>query len=179
MGAALKLLIHGPAHLYVLLFGLLSAVLQVFMRYARYVSVLNWLASRCSLMSPAPSWWTSPGLGGLGHLWPPISLKADYAMAIVAVFGTTISPYLFFWQAESEVEDQKERDGAAPLIRAPQQAKSEFARMRLDTYIGMAASNIVALSIVITTAATLTPRASPTSSRRRRRPKPCVRSPAR
>ncbi len=156
MGAALKLLIHGPAHLYVLLFGLLSALLQVFMRYARYVAVLKWLCLAllsyvaCAFVVDVS--WASVAWG---ILWPPISLKADYAMAIVAVFGTTISPYLFFWQAESEVEDQKERDGAAPLIRAPQQAKSEFARMRLDTYIGMAASNIVALSIVITTAATL------------------------
>jgi hypothetical protein len=76
-------------------------------------------------------------------------------MAIVAVFGTTISPYLFFWQAGQEVEDTKEEAGARPLIRAPEQAEGEFIRIRIDTYIGMGISNLVALFIVITTAATL------------------------
>ena len=76
-------------------------------------------------------------------------------MATVAVLGTTISPYLFFWQAEQEVEDEKERLGARPLIRAPEQAQSEFARIRIDTYLGMAISNVIAFFIVVTTAATL------------------------
>ena len=87
--------------------------------------------------------------------WPPLSLNPDYLMAIVAVFGTTISPYLFFWQAGQEVEDTKEEAGARPLIRAPEQAQGEFTRIRIDTYIGMGLSNLVALFIVITTAATL------------------------
>jgi len=86
---------------------------------------------------------------------PPLSLTSDYLMAIVAVLGTTISPYLFFWQAEQEVEDSKERMGARPLIRAPEQAKTEFSRIRIDTYLGMAISNVIAFFIVITTAATL------------------------
>jgi Mn2+/Fe2+ NRAMP family transporter len=76
-------------------------------------------------------------------------------MAIVAVLGTTISPYLFFWQAGVEVEDTKEEAGARPLIRAPEQAPEELNRIRIDTYIGMGISNLVALFIVITTAATL------------------------
>jgi Mn2+/Fe2+ NRAMP family transporter len=76
-------------------------------------------------------------------------------MAIVAVLGTTISPYLFFWQAEQEVEDEKERPGARPLIRAPEQAPDEFSRIRLDTCVGMAISNLIAFFIVIATAATL------------------------
>jgi Mn2+/Fe2+ NRAMP family transporter len=88
-------------------------------------------------------------------IWPPLSLKAEYLMAIVAVMGTTISPYLFFWQAQQEVEDTKEEPGARPLTRAPEQASGEFARIRIDTYIGMAISNLVAFFIVITTAATL------------------------
>jgi len=71
------------------------------------------------------------------------------------VLGTTISPYLFFWQAEQEVEDERERSGARPLIRAPEQAPAEFERIRIDTYVGMAISNMIALFIVITTAATL------------------------
>ena len=76
-------------------------------------------------------------------------------MAIVAVFGTTISPYLFFWQAGQEVEETKEDPDARPLIRAPGQAEGEFNRIRIDTYIGMGISNFVALCIVITTAAAL------------------------
>jgi len=92
---------------------------------------------------------------GWAIVWPPLSINADYLMAIVAVFGTTISPYLFFWQAGQEVEGTKEDPGARPLICAPRQAKGEFSRIRIDTYIGMAISNFVALCIVITTAAAL------------------------
>jgi Mn2+/Fe2+ NRAMP family transporter len=86
---------------------------------------------------------------------PHISLKAGYLTVVVAILGTTISPYLFFWQAEEEVEEVKERDAAKPLERAPEQAKPEFGRIRIDTYLGMAFSEIVALFILITTAATL------------------------
>ncbi|SEH41233.1 NRAMP family divalent metal transporter [Magnetospirillum fulvum] len=156
MGAALKLLIGGPAHLYVVLFGLFSVGLEIFARYARYVSILKWLCLSlfsyviCAFVVKVP--WTEV-------VWavitPPLSLSADYLMAIVAVLGTTISPYLFFWQAEQEVEDSKERLGARPLIRAPEQAESEFSRIRIDTYLGMAISNAIAFFIVITTAATL------------------------
>jgi Mn2+/Fe2+ NRAMP family transporter len=86
---------------------------------------------------------------------PRLSLKSDYLTTIVAVFGTTISPYLFFWQAEEEVDEVKARDGAIPLERAPEQAKDEFGRIRIDTYLGMGLSNLVALSIVVATAVTL------------------------
>ncbi len=74
---------------------------------------------------------------------------------MVAVFGTTISPYLFFWQAEGEVEDQQEKPGAKPLNQAPEQAPRELRRIEIDTYFDMAISNLVALFIVVTTAATL------------------------
>jgi Mn2+/Fe2+ NRAMP family transporter len=92
---------------------------------------------------------------GWAIVWPPFSSDSAYLMAVTAVLGTTISPYLFFWQAGQEVEDEKEQTGAKPLIRAPEQAPGEFARIRIDTYLGMAISNIIALFIVITTAATL------------------------
>jgi Mn2+/Fe2+ NRAMP family transporter len=71
-------------------------------------------------------------------------------MAVVAVFGTTISPYLFFWQAQQEVEEREAYRG-----RAPHGTPAEFTRIRLDTVIGMALSNIIALCIVITAGATL------------------------
>jgi NRAMP (natural resistance-associated macrophage protein)-like metal ion transporter len=156
MGAALKLLIHGPALLYVVLFAVLSAGLQIYARYARYVAFLKYLCLAlfsyvaCAFLVKVP--WEDVGWA---IVWPPLSSDSAYLMAITAVLGTTISPYLFFWQAGQEVEDEKERAGAPPLIRAPEQARGEFARIRIDTYIGMAISNIIALFIVITTAATL------------------------
>ena len=156
MGAALKLLIDGPALLYVVVFGLLSAALEIFTRYARYVSILKWLCLSlfgyvvCAFVVKVP--WAAVGWA---VIWPPLSLKVDYVVAVVAVLGTTISPYLFFWQAQQEVEDGKERPGARPLTRAPERARREFSRIRIDTYLGMALSNIIAFFIVITTAATL------------------------
>jgi len=156
MGAALKLLIGGPALVYVLLFGILSAGLQIFTAYARYVSVLKWgCLSLFSYVICAFVVHVTWGEVVWAIVWPPLSLKTDYLMAIVAVFGTTISPYLFFWQAEQEVEDTKEGVGERPLTRAPEQARRQFARIRIDTCFGMGVSNLVALFIVITTAATL------------------------
>jgi NRAMP (natural resistance-associated macrophage protein)-like metal ion transporter len=156
MGAALNLLFHGPALVYVMAFGLLSAGLQIFTRYARFVSMLKYLCLAlftyviCAFVVKVA--WTDVAWA---IIRPPLSLDATYLMAVVAVLGTTISPYLFFWQAGQEVEDGKERDGVKPLVRAPEQAHSAFARIRIDTYVGMAISNIIALFIVITTAATL------------------------
>jgi Mn2+/Fe2+ NRAMP family transporter len=156
MGSALQLLIGGPSLAYVFLFGILSILLEIWVRYARYVSVLKWLT--LSLFAYVGTVfvvgvpWAEVGW----HLIvPTVSLDSSYITAIVAVFGTTISPYLFFWQAEQEVEDEKERLGARPLIAAPAQAPQELKRIRLDTYIGMGLSNVIALFILLTTAATL------------------------
>ncbi len=156
MAAALKLLIGGPQLVYVGAFAVVSVLLEVFVRYSRYASVLKWLTLSLfayvgvALVVHIP--WATVGY----HLVVPnISLKADYLTVVVAILGTTISPYLFFWQAEEEVEEVKERDGAKPLERAPRQAKAEFRRIRWDTYIGMGLSNVVALFIMLTAAATL------------------------
>ena len=156
MGAALKLVIGGPQLLYVAAFALASTLLEIFARYSRYVSVLKWLTLAL---------FAYVGVTFVVHVpwatvaWklvaPHIDWTPAYITALVAVFGTTISPYLFFWQAEEEVEELKERAGARPLERAPRQARKEFARIRWDTYIGMAFSNLVALFIIITCAATL------------------------
>jgi NRAMP (natural resistance-associated macrophage protein)-like metal ion transporter len=156
MGAALKLVIGGPQLLYVVLFGAASILLEVFVRYARYVSVLKWLTlalfAYVGVAFVVHVDWLSVGF----HLVAPtIAWTPDYLTSLVAILGTTISPYLFFWQAGEEVEEVKERDGAKPLARAPRQAKPEFARIRLDTYLGMGLSNLVALFIIVTTAATL------------------------
>jgi Mn2+/Fe2+ NRAMP family transporter len=86
---------------------------------------------------------------------PHISLDGGYFTVVVAVFGTTISPYLFFWQAAEEVEDEKREPTAKPLLKAPEQAPAHMARMQIDTLVGMGFSNIIALFIMLTTAATL------------------------
>jgi len=156
MGAALKLLIGGPALIYVALFGLASVLLEVFSQYSRYVSVLKWLTlSLFACVGVAFVVHIPWGTVGYNLVVPHITFDGPYITAVVAVLGTTISPYLFFWQAEEEVEEVKERPQAKPLKRAPEQAKPEFQRIQWDTYIGMLISNVVALFIILTTAATL------------------------
>jgi len=156
MAAALKLVIGGPQLAYVAVFGAVSILLEVFVRYARYVSVLKWLtlalfAYVAVVFAVRVPW----GTVGYNLVVPHVQFTAPYITMVVAILGTTISPYLFFWQAEEEVEEVKERDGAKPLERAPREAESEFKRIRWDTYTGMALSNAVALFIIITCAATL------------------------
>ncbi len=156
MAAALKLLVAGPALLYVGLFAVISALLEVFVRYARYVSVLKWLtlslfAYVATVFVVDVPWLTV----GRDLVLPRIDLSGQYLTGVVAVLGTTISPYLFFWQASEEVDLQHEDAAARPLRDAPRQAPHELRRIKLDTYVGMAVSNIVALFIVITAGATL------------------------
>jgi NRAMP (natural resistance-associated macrophage protein)-like metal ion transporter len=156
MGAALKLLLAGPLLLYVAGFGLLSVLLEVFLRYSRYVSVLKWLTlSLFAYVGTAFVVGVPWGSVFVHLLVPHVSLRADYLTVVVAVFGTTISPYLFFWQAGEEVEDMNERADSASLLDEPSAAPRELRRIRIDTYVGMGLSNIVALFIVWTTAATL------------------------
>ena len=155
MGAALKLLIGGPMLLYIALFGISSVLLEVFARYSRYVSILKWLslslfAYVATVLVVKVSW----GDVAAG-LIPHPTLDGKYVTMVVAVLGTTISPYLFFWQANVEVEDELENPLSKPLRDAPDQAPMEMERIRLDTYIGMGISNLVALFIIIATAATL------------------------
>ena len=156
MGAGVKLLIGGPAMVYVAVFGVASVLLEIFMGYSKYVAVLKWLS--LSLLAYAATAFivgVSWSKVALYTFVPHITWKAEYFVTVVAVFGTTISPYLFFWQAEEEVEDQQEKPGAEPLTQAPQQAREEIRRIEIDTYFGMGISNLVALFIVVTTAATL------------------------
>ena len=156
MAAALKLLIDGPALVYVALFAVVSVLLETFMRYPRYVFVLKWLTLSLFAYVGTVFIVDVPWGSVAWHLVVPhISLQADYLTVVVAVFGTTISPYLFFWQAGEEVEDVQERPEAKPLLDAPSQAPAEFERIRIDTYVGMGFSNLIALFIMLTTAATL------------------------
>ncbi len=156
MGDALALLIGGPRLLYVILFGTLCAVLEVFMQYARYVSGLRWLTLALfayfgTILVVQIPW----AQAVRGFLIPTLAGDAAFWTTVVAVLGTTISPYLFFWQAAQEVEDIRAEPERRPLVKAPEQGPDAIERIRLDTYVGMAFSNLVALAIIVTTAATL------------------------
>src|SRR3978361_1866457 len=123
---ALQLGIVWRRLIYVGLFGAVSILLEVFVRYSRYVSVLKWLTlALFAYVGVAFVVHVDWGVVGLHLVVPKISWTADYLTSLVAILGTTRSPYLFFWQAEEEVEEVKERDGAMPLARAPRQAKRE------------------------------------------------------
>jgi NRAMP (natural resistance-associated macrophage protein)-like metal ion transporter len=155
MGAAVKLLVDGPEILYAAAFGVLCVVLEVFVSYRRYVTVLKWLtlslfAYVAVVLSVEVPW--SEALRGT--LIPQIKLDGAYAMALVAVLGTTISPYLFFWQASEEVEELHRRH-LKRLAVNPKGARWELARIRTDTLVGMGFSNLVSLFIIFATAATL------------------------
>jgi NRAMP (natural resistance-associated macrophage protein)-like metal ion transporter len=156
MAAALHLLVDGPTVAYIAGFAIVTVLAEVFVRYARYASVLRWLTLSLFAYVGAVFAVGVPWLTVAKNLvLPHVSLAGGYLTVVVAVFGTTISPYLFFWQAAEEVEDQKEDPKAKPLIRAPQQAPVQMARMQIDTLVGMGFSNIIALFIMLTTAATL------------------------
>jgi NRAMP (natural resistance-associated macrophage protein)-like metal ion transporter len=156
MGAALTLLIGGSAHWYAIAFGITSLLLQIFIPFPRYAPILKAL-TLALLAYVATVFVVKVPWGEVFYqtLVPSFSLKPEYIVAIVAVFGTTISPYLFFWQASQEVEEQRAATGEEPLIAAPEQARAQLRRIKIDTYIGMGFSNIVAFFIMLTAAVTL------------------------
>jgi len=156
MGDALGLLIGGPHLVYVVAFAVFCAGLQIWVPYASYAAVLRWLTLALfsyfgTVLVVRIPW----GEFAHGFFIPTFSRDAAFWTTVVALLGTTISPYLFFWQASQEVEDNRRVRARKPLVRAPEQGKRELERIRIDTYIGMAFSNLVALAIVVTTAATL------------------------
>ncbi len=156
MADATKLLIGGHGIIYVVAFGATSVVAQIFLDYKRYVSVLKWLTlSLFAYVGALAFAHISWGQALAGVLVPRITWSADYFTTIVAIFGTTISPYLFFWQASQEAEDQRVDAKKHPLIERQYGAQKEFHRIRADTVVGMAFSNLIALSIIVTAAATL------------------------
>jgi Mn2+/Fe2+ NRAMP family transporter len=126
------------------------------MSYTRYVAMLKWLCLALfayfgTVMVVQVPW----GQVAWGLFVPTISSDGGFWTMLVAILGTTISPYLFFWQASQEAEDIKAVPARKPLLRRPGQALDAFERIRLDTCVGMGLSNLVALAIIITTAATL------------------------
>lgn len=155
MGAAVGLLIGGPVRLYTVLFGIVCVLLETFINYARYAKILKWttlsLFTYVAVVFTVHVPWGSVLLCTIA---PSIILDGPHAMALVAVLGTTISPYLFFWQAAQEVEEQRHR-GVRPFCLTPRLVGPELKRIRTDTLVGMGFSNVIALFIIVATAATL------------------------
>ena len=156
MGAALKLLVGGPAQLYAVLFGVVSLLLQVFVPFPRYAPFLKALTVALFAYVATVFVVRVPWAEVLYRaVIPGARWDVNYVVAIVAVFGTTISPYLFFWQASHEVEEQRAAPRERPLKDAPEQARRNLRRIKTDTYIGMAFSNLIAFFIILTAAVTL------------------------
>jgi NRAMP (natural resistance-associated macrophage protein)-like metal ion transporter len=157
MGAASRLIAPAvPVGIYVVVFGAICVAGQMYFKHTQYVAVLKWLTLALffyfvSLLMIHVPW--PEVLRGL--VWPALSPRRDFWLMVVAILGTTISPYLFFWQAAQEVEDTKAASGREPLNKKPEQGRSALERIRVDTVVGMGFSNLVALAIMITAAATL------------------------
>ena len=156
MADAVQLVVGGPRHVYAVAFGMACLLLQVFIPYERYVRVLKWLT--LTLFAYVGTVFASDvpwGEVAHGTLVPKFEMSQSYLLLIVAIFGTTISPYLFFWQAAQEVEELKMRGGSAPLCQVPEKAQHHLRRIKIDTSLGMAFSQLIAFFIMVTTAVTL------------------------
>src|SRR3984957_10020282 len=153
MGSALRLLIGGPAHLYAVGFSIISVVTAILVPYGRYSQLLKWSALLL-LVYIATAFVVRIRWDVLSATLIP-TFSGSYMTALTAVFGTTISPYLFFWQASQEVEEQEAAQGEIALKLAPEQEASQLEPMRADTFLGMAISNVIAFFIILDTAASL------------------------
>jgi NRAMP (natural resistance-associated macrophage protein)-like metal ion transporter len=155
MGAAVQMLLGGPIAAYTIGFGMLCLLLEIFLDYRTYAAVLKFttlslFAYVAVVLTVNVPW----GQALKALLIPHVEWTAAFATGFVAILGTTISPYLFFWQAAQEIEEEK-RTHSKPLYVAPKEAGPEIARIRQDTLIGMVFSNLVAVFIVFAAAATL------------------------
>jgi NRAMP (natural resistance-associated macrophage protein)-like metal ion transporter len=154
MGAAAHLVTGLNEHALTIGFAAFSLTLQVFIPYHRYVKLLKWLTmalfAYVAVVFTVKINWAEVALH---TVWPRLP-DSGWLIVVVAVFGTTISPYLFFWQSSEEVEDGQAR-GEPPLIVDPADAPEELERIRWDTLVGMGVSNLIAFFIILTTAVTL------------------------
>jgi len=155
MGDAAELVAGGGGHVFTIAFAVGSLLLQLFLPYHRYASILKWLtlvllAYVALVLMVHVDWATA-----VRSMVVPTVAGASAVTTIVAIFGTTISPYLFFWQSSQEVEEIEVHRDEHPLEEAPEEAPRELGRIRIDTFVGMAVSNLVAIAIMIGTAATL------------------------
>jgi NRAMP (natural resistance-associated macrophage protein)-like metal ion transporter len=155
MGAAAQLLIGGSGLLYTVLFGIACILLETFLSYAFYARVLKWLTLSLFAYVAVVFAVHVPWAAALHDTFiPALVLDLPHAIALVAILGTTISPYLFFWQSSQEVEEELRRH-IRPLHLAPRGAQTELRRIRIDTAVGMGVSNLIAHFIIFATAATL------------------------
>jgi len=156
MGNALQLLVGGSSEIYIVFFALLSLTLQIFVPFPRYAPLLKWMTlSLLGYVATVFAVHVPWNEATMAVLFPKPQFRAEYVATLVAVLGTTISPYLFFWQASQEVEEQRATPGHEPLREAPEQAAHHLDRIKVDTWVGMTFSNGIALCIMLTTAATL------------------------
>jgi NRAMP (natural resistance-associated macrophage protein)-like metal ion transporter len=156
IGAAMKLLIGGPATLYAIVAGVLALALMILLPFRRYTQLLKVLTLCLFAYAGALFFVHVPWLEVAKSLvMPKIEWTDDYITAIVAIFGTTISPYLFFWQASHEVEEQQDHPIEEPLHKAPEQSAVQLRKMKIDTTVGMLFSNVIAFCIMLTAGAVL------------------------
>jgi len=156
MADALHLIVPGSVGLFVVLFGAASLAAVLFIPYSRYAKYLKWLTLSLFAYVGVVFFVHVPWSSVAGAtVVPHIQFTKEYVTALAAVLGTTISPYLFFWQASQEVEEVRNNSGEKALKRAPSQADAQLQRIRVDTYLGMAFSNAVAFFIILTAASTL------------------------
>ena len=156
MGEVGQLVTHVDRHLMTLFFVVVTLLLQLFEPYHRYVKFLKWLCF--SLLAYAAVLFTVHvpwGEVALRTVWPRFTPNAAAAAVVVGVFGTTISPYLFFWQASEEVEDLQRKPGGRALVADPAAAPAELRRIKWDTWSGMFYSDATAFFIILATAVTL------------------------
>lgn len=156
MGETAELVTGFDRHLMTVVFVAGTLLLQVFVPYHRYVYYLKWLT--LSLLSYAAVLFAVHvpwGEVALRTIWPSFTPNGDAATVVVGIFGTTISPYLFFWQASEEVEDMQIHHGAKPLARDKRSAPRELRRIQWDTWSGMFYSDITSYFIILATAVTL------------------------
>jgi NRAMP (natural resistance-associated macrophage protein)-like metal ion transporter len=154
MAASASLVAGGGEHVFVIVFAIVSTLLQLYVPYRQYARILKWLTltlfAYVGVVLLVHIDWPE---ALLGLVWPR-NLGSAALLTIVAVFGTTISPYLFFWQSAQEAEDliaSKRRS----IRQAPRSAREQSQRMRVDTLVGVVFSNLIAIAIIMATAATL------------------------
>jgi len=156
MAQAVQLVVGGGQHVYAIGFGVLAVLMQLLLPYQRLAPVLKWLTlalfAYVGVVISVDIPWRALFVA---TIIPPVELTREYLMVLVGVLGTTISPYLFFWQASQEVEEQRMTSGESPLRFSPDNARDHLRRIKVDTWVGMAFSNLIAFFIMLTAAVTL------------------------
>jgi NRAMP (natural resistance-associated macrophage protein)-like metal ion transporter len=156
MGESTQLVLGGSAHIATIVLAISSLALQVYVPYHRYVWFLKWIT--LALFSYVALAFTVhvPWADAARHMvWPQFAINRESVTLVVGIFGTTISPYLFFWQSSEEVEEIHNHKGTRPLKQSPAEAPEELKRIEWDTTIGMFYSNAIAFFIILSTAVTL------------------------